>query len=282
MVERDEMARIIDRAIEEDLQGGVDVTSQATISESSQSIANFVAKADGVLAGIEVAAAVMKRVGVEVFEAKKSDADRLKKGDLIATVEGNTRNILLAERTALNLLCRMSAIATTTREWVEAISGTKAKIRDTRKTTPGLRTLEKYAVRIGGGVNHRSSLSQSALIKDNHIVAAGSITAAFKAVREKFPKIEVEVEVDTLEQLREALACGAELILLDNMSVETTKEAVTINQGRAKLESSGGLSLSVARDYAESGVDYLAVGALTHSVKIFDISLDFVKNEGAK
>ncbi len=282
MVERDEIARIIDHAIEEDLQGGVDVTSQATISESSQSIANFVAKADGVLAGIEVAAAVMKRVGVEVFEAKKRDADPLKKGDLIATVEGNTRNILLAERTALNLLCRMSAIATTTREWVEAISGTKAKIRDTRKTTPGLRTLEKYAVRIGGGVNHRSSLSESALIKDNHIVASGSITAAFKAVREKFPKIEVEVEVDTLEQLREALACGAELILLDNMSVEMTKEAVTINQGRAKLESSGGLSLSVARDYAESGVDYLAVGALTHSVKIFDISLDFVKNEGAK
>lgn len=282
MVERDEMARIIDRAIEEDLQGGVDVTSQATISESSQSIANFVAKADGVLAGIEVAAAVMKRVGVEVFEAKKSDGDPLKKGDLIATVEGNTRNILLAERTALNLLCRMSAIATTTREWVEAISGTKAKIRDTRKTTPGLRTLEKYAVRIGGGVNHRSSLSESALIKDNHIVASGSITEAFKAVREKFPKIEVEVEVDTLEQLREALACGAELILLDNMSVEMTKEAVTINQGRAKLESSGGLSLSVARAYAESGVDYLAVGALTHSVKIFDISLDFVRNEGAK
>ncbi len=282
MVERYEIARIIDHAIEEDLQGGVDVTSQATISESSQSIANFVAKADGVLAGIEVAAAVMKRVGVEVFEAKKRDADPLKKGDLIATVEGNTRNILLAERTALNLLCRMSAIATTTREWVEAISGTKAKIRDTRKTTPGLRTLEKYAVRIGGGVNHRSSLSESALIKDNHIVASGSITAAFKAVREKFPKIEVEVEVDTLEQLREALACGAELILLDNMSVEMTKEAVTINQGRAKLESSGGLSLSVARDYAESGVDYLAVGALTHSVKIFDISLDFVKNEGAK
>ena len=282
MVERDEIARIIDRAIKEDLQGGVDVTSQATISESSQSIANFVAKADGVLAGIEVAAAVMKRVGVEVFEAKKSDGDPLKKGDLIATVEGNTRNILLVERTALNLLCRMSAIATTTREWVEAISGTKAKIRDTRKTTPGLRTLEKYAVRIGGGVNHRSSLSESALIKDNHIVASGSITEAFKAVREKFPKIEVEVEVDTLEQLREALACGAELILLDNMSVEMTKEAVTINQGRAKLESSGGLSLSVARAYAESGVDYLAVGALTHSVKIFDISLDFVRNEGAK
>ncbi len=279
MVERDEIARIIDHAIEEDLQGGVDVTSQATISESSQSIANFVAKADGVLAGIEVAAAVMKRVGVEVFEAKKRDADPLKKGDLIATVEGNTRNILLAERTALNLLCRMSAIATTTREWVEAISGTKAKIRDTRKTTPGLRTLEKYAVRIGGGVNHRSSLSESALIKDNHIVASGSITEAFKAVREKFPKIEVEVEVDTLEQLREALACGAELILLDNMSVETTKEAVAMTQGRAKLESSGGLSLSVAKEYAECGVDYLAVGALTHSAQILDISLDFVENK---
>ena len=282
MVERDEIARIIDCAIEEDLQGGVDVTSQATIGENSQSIANFVAKADGILAGIEVAAAVMKRLDVEVFEANKGDGDPLKKGDLIATVEGSTRNILLAERTALNLLCRMSGIATTTHKWVEAISGTKAKIRDTRKTTPGLRALEKYAVRIGGGVNHRSSLNESALIKDNHIVASGSITAAFKAVSEKFPNIEVEVEVDTLEQLREALGCGAELILLDNMSIEMTREAVSINQGRARLESSGGLSLSVARAYAECGVDYLAVGSLTHSVEILDISLDFVETKGVK
>lgn len=282
MVERDEIYEIIDRAIEEDLRGGVDVTSDATIAESSHSVANFVAKAEGILAGIDVAKAVMDRIGVEIFSARKSDGDPLKKGEIIATVEGSTRKILLAERTALNLLCRMSGIATVTHQWVDAISGTKAKIRDTRKTTPGLRRLEKYAVRIGGGINHRSSLSESALIKDNHIVAAGSITAAFNAVREKYPSIEVEVEVDNLEQLGEALECGAKLILLDNMSVEMTKEAVSITQGQAKLESSGGLSLSVAREYAECGVDYLAVGALTHSVQILDISLDFVDDQGAE
>ena len=282
MVERDEINKIIDRAIEEDLRGGVDVTSDATIAETSRSVANLVAKAEGILAGINVAKAVMDRLGVENFSARKSDGDRLNKGEIISTVEGSTRKILLAERTALNLLCRMSGIATLTHQWVDAILGTKAKIRDTRKTTPGLRSLEKYAVRIGGGINHRSSLSESALIKDNHIVAAGSITAAFNAVREKFPNIDVEVEVDTLEQLREALECGAKLILLDNMSVEMTKEAVSITQGRAKLESSGGLSLSVAREYAECGVDYLAVGALTHSVQILDISLDFIDNQGAK
>ena len=282
MVERDEIYEIIDRAIEEDLRGGVDVTSDATIAESSHSVANFVAKAEGILAGIDVAKAVMDRIGVEIFSARKSDGDPLKKGEIIATVEGSTRKILLAERTALNLLCRMSGIATVTHQWVDAISGTKAKIRDTRKTTPGLRRLEKYAVRTGGGINHRSSLSESALIKDNHIVAAGSITAAFNAVREKYPSIEVEVEVDNLEQLGEALECGAKLILLDNMSVEMTKEAVSITQGQAKLESSGGLSLSVAREYAECGVDYLAVGALTHSVQILDISLDFVDDQGAE
>ncbi len=279
MVEKDEIKVIIERAIEEDLRGGVDVTSEATISEDSRSKAHFVAKSDGILAGIDVAKAVMKRLGVEAFSSKKVDGDSLKKGDVIAVVEGSTRDILLAERTALNLLCRMSGIATLTHRWVDAISGTKAKIRDTRKTTPGLRSLEKYAVRVGGGMNHRSTLSESALIKDNHIVAAGSITAAFKAVRGKFPAIEVEVEVDTLDQLREALACGAQLILLDNMSVETTKEAVAMTQGRAKLESSGGLSLSVAKEYAECGVDYLAVGALTHSAQILDISLDFVENK---
>lgn len=281
MVEEDAINEIIDRAIDEDLRGGVDVTSEATVSENSLSKAHFVAKADGILAGIDVARAVMKRIGVDVFEAKKIDGNSLTKGEVIATVEGGTRKILLAERTALNLLCRMSGIATVTHQWVDAISGTKAKIRDTRKTTPGLRVLEKYAVRVGGGVNHRSNLSESALIKDNHIVAAGSITAAFEAVSEKFPGIEVEVEVDTLEQLREALSCGAKLILLDNMSIEMTKEAVDIVKGEAKLESSGGLSLSVARKYAQCGVDYLAVGALTHSVQILDISLDFVEKKGA-
>lgn len=278
MVERDEIDQIIDRAIEEDLRGGVDLTSEATIDPNSESKANFVAKAEGILAGIDIAATVMKRLGVDRFEAKKRDGDQLTSGEVIATVEGKTREILLAERTSLNLLCRMSGIATLTRRWVDEVRGTKTKIRDTRKTTPGLRTLEKYAVRIGGGLNHRSTLSESALIKDNHIAAAGSITSAFLAVRARFPQVEVEVEVDTLEQLREALACGAELILLDNMSIAMTKEAVAITQGKARLESSGGLSLALANEYAQCGVDFLAVGALTHSAPILDISLDFTQS----
>jgi len=264
----DEILAIIDRAIEEDLAGGLDLTSVATIAEGSKSTARFVVKADGVIAGLPVAEAVMRHLGVEDFVSHSHDGDRVKAGTVIATVSGDTRKILLAERTALNLLCRMSGIATFTRRWVDAIEGTKAKIRDTRKTTPGLRVLEKYAVRVGGAENHRSTLSESALIKDNHIAAAG-------------PTVELEVEVDSLEQLREALDSGATIILLDNMSVEMTKQAVAITQGLAKLESSGGLSLERARAYAETGVDYLAVGALTHSAPILDISLDFPSNPTA-
>lgn len=270
----EEIIRLVDQAIEEDLAGGVDVTSVATIPEGMESVAKFVAKAEGVIAGIEVAELVMKRSGVAGFEALRSDGDSLKRGDLIATASGDTRSILLAERTALNFMTHLSGIATLTSRWVSAVAGTKAKIRDTRKTTPGLRTLEKYAVRLGGGVNHRFTLSEQALIKDNHIAASGSLTNAFASIRREFPDIEVEVEVDNLDQLREALGCGATLIMLDNMDLEMTIQAVKITAGQARLESSGGLSLENARAYAMSGVDFLAVGALTHSAPALDISLD--------
>jgi len=189
---------------------------------------------------------------------------------------GNTRSILLAERTALNFLSHLSGIATLTNNWVQAISGTKARIRDTRKTTPGLRQLEKYAVRVGGGLNHRMSLADGALIKDNHIAAAGSLTEAISRVRREFPGIEVEVEVDNLEQLREALDTKVDIIMLDNMTVDETKSAVALaREYSTKLESSGGLTLESAAAYAATGVDYLAVGALTHSAPILDIGLDF-------
>ena len=270
----EEIIRLVDKAIEEDLVGGIDVTSVATIPEGMESVAKFVAKAEGVIAGIEIAELVMKRSGVAGFEALRSDGDSLKRGDLIATASGDTRSILLAERTALNFMTHLSGIATLTSRWVSAVAGTKAKIRDTRKTTPGLRTLEKYAVRLGGGVNHRFALSEQALIKDNHIAASGSLTEAFASIRREFPDIEVEVEVDNLNQLREALGCGATLIMLDNMDLEMTIQAVKITAGQARLESSGGLSLENARAYAMSGVDFLAVGALTHSAPALDISLD--------
>lgn len=270
----EEIIRLIDRTIEEDLDGGIDVTSVATIPDGHESDAQFLAKADGVIAGVEIAELVMKRCGVSGFKTLRRDGDSVKQGDLIAIATGDTRSILLAERTALNFMTHLSGIATLTARWVEAVAGTKAKIRDTRKTTPGLRTLEKYAVRLGGGVNHRSSLSEQALIKDNHIAASGSLTVAFLALRKEFPHIEVEVEVDDLDQLREAIGAGATLIMLDNMDLEMTRRAVEITAGRAKLESSGGLSLENARAYAECGVDYLAVGALTHSAPALDISLD--------
>lgn len=274
-----EIISLIDRAIAEDLAGGVDVTSVATIDEKSISRAHFIAKADGVIAGLSVAREVMARCGVTDFATSLEDGAKVAKGTIIATVEGTTRKILLAERTALNLISRMSGIATFTAQWVAAVVGTRAKIRDTRKTTPGLRTLEKYAVRVGGGVNHRSTLSEAALLKDNHIAAAGSITAAYQAIIKAFPGIEVEVEVDTLEQLQEALTAGVPLILLDNFTPEETKEAVKINSSRAKLESSGGIRLENARSYAETGVDFLAIGALTHSAPILDISLEILREE---
>ncbi|MGA1670445.1 MAG: carboxylating nicotinate-nucleotide diphosphorylase [Candidatus Nanopelagicaceae bacterium] len=274
----DEIMALIDRAIEEDLAGGVDVTSVATIEESSRSTADFVVKKDGVIAGLAIAKAVMERCGVASFQAKVSDGDLVTAGTVIATVEGVTRSILLAERSALNFISRLSGIATLTRAWVEAIKGSDTKIRDTRKTTPGLRSLEKYAVRVGGGINHRSTLSEAALLKDNHIAAAGSIKEAVASIRKRFPDVEIEVEVDSLEQLEEALQAEVPLILLDNMSPEMTEKAVLINRNRAKLESSGGIRLENAREYASTGVDFLAIGALTHSAPILDISLDLLSS----
>jgi nicotinate-nucleotide pyrophosphorylase (carboxylating) len=280
----DQIIALIDRALEEDLLGGVDVTSVATIDEKSIGQANFIAKAEGVIAGVDVAEAVMGRAGVRTFRREVEEGSSVSAGTIIATAEGPMRAILLAERTALNLISRMSGIATLTSRWVDAVAGTGTKIRDTRKTTPGLRTLEKYAVRVGGGSNHRSSLSESALLKDNHIAAAGSIGEAFRAIRRNFPSIEVEVEVDTLEQLEEALEAGVKMILLDNMDLSTTKKAVEINAGRAKLESSGGIKIENALSYAKTGVDFLAIGALTHSAPILDISLEvltpFAPDEG--
>ena len=268
----------VTRALEEDLAGGEDVTSVATISEQHISQAQFRARKSGVVAGIPLAIETLNKCGITNIQIINDDGSHINSGDILLQVSGNTRSILLAERTALNFLCHLSGIATLTAKWVKVIAGTQAVIRDTRKTTPGLRVLEKYAVQMGGGENHRMSLSDAALIKDNHIAAAGDIAQAVAAVAQRFPNLEVEVEVDTLEQLTVALAAGAQLILLDNMTPEQCQQAVKITNGRAKLEASGGLTLESAREYAETGVDYLAVGALTHSAPILDIGLDFYES----
>lgn len=262
------------RTIAEDLDGGVDVTSVATIPPGQNSIAEFHARKSGFVAGVAVAATVLEVAGITDYTIHTGDGHRVEEGQLILSAHGNTQKLLLAERTALNFLGRLSGIASLTHRWVQEVSATQTKIRDTRKTTPLLRELEKFAVRMGGGVNHRMSLSDAALIKDNHIVAAGGVTEAFKAVREKFPHILVEVEVDTLEQLKLVLEAGADLVLLDNMNLEQTRAAVAIAAGKTKLESSGGLSIENAKAYANTGVDYLAVGALTHSAPVLDIGLD--------
>ena len=262
-------------AVDEDLPGP-DVTTEATIPADATAWADFVARADGVLAGTAVAELVLRFVGgghVDVSRTAK-DGDQVSRGDVVMSVRGPVRHLLTAERTALNYLCHLSGVATTTRTWVDALSGTDAKVRDTRKTTPHLRALEKYAVRCGGGVNHRATLSDQALVKDNHVLAAGGVVEAYEAVRHHFPEVPVQVEVTTLEQLSDLLAAGCDQVLLDNMDVETMREAVAINNGRARLEASGGLSLEVARSVADTGVDYLAVGALTHSAKVLDIAMD--------
>lgn len=269
---------LIKQALAEDLAGGEDVTSVATISPEAELQAEFVARDSGIVAGIEMAKAVLSEVGVSNIKALVADGASVKAGDVLIQVSGNARAILLAERTALNFLGHLSGIATFTSLWVKAIAGTECKVRDTRKTTPGWRELEKYAVRMGGGTNHRMSLSDAALIKDNHIAAAGGVKAAFNAVRSAFPSAPIEIEVDTLDQLAEVLSLKPELVLLDNMTPEQCRAAVALVAGQIKLEASGGITLDLARVYAETGVDYLAVGALTHSVKNFDIGLDVRSN----
>jgi nicotinate-nucleotide pyrophosphorylase (carboxylating) len=271
-----EVEDIANVAIQEDLAGGVDVTTVATIPEEAVATADFTAREAGVVAGLRVAEAVISVVCTDEFEVERhvEDGDRVEAGQKLLSVTTRTRDLLTGERSALNLLCRLSGIATATRAWADALEGTETKVRDTRKTTPGLRSLEKYAVRCGGGVNHRMSLSDAALVKDNHVVAAGGVAQAFKAVREAFPDVPIEVEVDTLHQLRDVLDAGADLILLDNFTPGECAEAVGIVHGRAALEASGRLTLDNAKAYADTGVDYLAVGALTHSSPILDIGLD--------
>ncbi|CAL9526060.1 carboxylating nicotinate-nucleotide diphosphorylase [Streptomyces sp. NPDC057838] len=271
-----EVEDIANVAVQEDLAHGVDVTTVATIPEDAVATADFTAREAGVVAGLRVAEAVLSVVCEEELEIERhaEDGDRVEAGQKLLSVTTRTRDLLTAERSALNILCRLSGIATATRAWADVLEGTGAKVRDTRKTTPGLRSLEKYAVRCGGGVNHRMSLSDAALVKDNHVVAAGGVAQAFQAVRARFPEVPIEVEVDTLHQLREVLDAGADLILLDNFTPAECAEAVAIVEGRAALEASGRLTLDNAKAYADTGVDYLAVGALTHSSPILDIGLD--------
>ena len=275
-----EARRVITRALEEDLRYGPDVTTLATVPADARTTASMVAREPGVIAGVDVALLAFDEVlGPDGYLVKHrvTDGTRLEPGGVVLTVEAPTQGLLTAERTTLNLVCHLSGIATATAAWVEAVKGTGAAIRDSRKTLPGLRFLQKAAVRAGGGVNHRMGLGDEALIKDNHVAAVGSVAAALQAVREAAPDLPVEVEVDSLEQLDEVLELKPTLVLLDNFPLWATQMAVTRRDSRSpetKLESSGGLTLEVAADYAKTGVDYLAVGALTHSVTVLDLGLD--------
>jgi nicotinate-nucleotide pyrophosphorylase (carboxylating) len=270
--------RVVGVALAEDLGGpdGVDLTSVATIPASQHNVGDVVARADGTVAGLAVAQAVfdVASQGAAGFRTSVRDGDRVSRGDILATVSGSTRALLTAERTALNFLCHMSGIATHTRAWADALRGTKAMVLDTRKTTPGLRLLEKYAVRAGGGTNKRLGLYDVAMVKDNHKLAAGGVAAAYRRVREAFPEAPVQVEVTTVTEAHEAVEAGATFLLCDNMSPALLREVVAAVGDRAELEATGGLTLAVAAEYAGTGVDYLSVGALTHSSPILDIALD--------
>ena len=278
----DEVAAVVQRALDEDMRDGGDVTTEATVASGHRSRAVFASRAAGVIAGVPVAIAAIEMVaGTVETHIAHGDGARVSPGDVVMTVVGPTRALLTAERTALNLLCHLSGVATATGKWVEALAGTGADVRDTRKTIPGLRALQKYAVRCGGGVNHRMSLGDAALIKDNHIVAAGGVEAAFRKVRERNPSIALEIEVDTIEQLRTALAAGADLVLLDNMNPSTLHEAVAIAAAHEAAtgkpvicEASGGLTLDNAREVGATGVRFVSVGALTHSTVVLDVGLD--------
>jgi nicotinate-nucleotide pyrophosphorylase (carboxylating) len=269
-------------AVSEDLPGE-DVTSAATIDPARTASAALVARADGVVAGLPVAETVFRYVVGEPLRVRRGAADGqpVKRDQVLLDVHGPVVLLLTAERTALNFLCHLSGVATSTRLWAQALAGTAARVRDTRKTTPGLRALEKYAVRCGGGVNHRATLSDQALVKDNHVLAAGGVVAAYHAVRARFPDLPVQVEVTTLAQLAELLDAGADQILLDNMSTAQMADAVRLTAGRARLEASGGLTLDRAREVAATGVDFLAVGALTHSAPVLDIAMDLTVGPGS-
>ncbi|MEV6322091.1 carboxylating nicotinate-nucleotide diphosphorylase [Nocardia sp. NPDC051787] len=279
-LDRDEILRIIRAALDEDLRYGPDVTTVATVPADAVVKASVVSRQPGTVAGLDAGLLVLDEViGAGEYEVtdRVADGSRVTPGQSVLTVVAPTRGLLTAERTMLNLVCHLSGIATATAAWVDAVAGTRCRIRDSRKTLPGLRALQKYAVRVGGGVNHRMGLGDAALIKDNHVVAAGSVVEALRAVRAAAPGIPCEVEVDSLDQLDAVLAENVELVLLDNFPLWQTQAAVQRRNAtapRTKLESSGGLSLDVAADYARTGVDYLAVGALTHSVRVLDLGLD--------
>ena len=287
--------RVVRGALDEDLRYGPDVTSAATAAPGARAVASVVAREPGVLAGLPVAIAVLDAAGIPPgtmlgslralgplgalrLEPMRADGDRIDPGTEVLRIRAPLRELLGAERTLLNFLTHLSGIATATRAWADALSGTGCAVRDTRKTTPGLRQLEKYAVRCGGGVNHRMGLGDAALIKDNHVVAAGGITAAIAAVRTAAPGLPLEVECDTLTQVREALDAGARLVLLDNMDLPDLRSAAALARQYplARLEASGGLRLEAARAVAQTGVDFVAVGALTHSSPALDLGLDLL------
>jgi len=280
------VSALVRMAIAEDLAGGIDITSAATVPGEQRSVGEYGARSAGTVAGLAVAVAVIDVVcGDAASDADYlvADGDRVDAGTVLLRVTAPTQLLLTAERTSLNLLCHLSGIATLTSRWVDALTGTEAKVRDTRKTTPGLRALEKYAVRCGGGVNHRMSLSDAALVKDNHVMAAGGVAEAFRAVRRLDPQIALEVEVDSLEQLHEALDAGADTVMFDNFTVEEMRAGVVATREYERaagrhviLEASGGLRLEAARQVGATGVDYVAVGALTHSASVLDIGLDLV------
>ena len=279
-LEPDDTERVARGALAEDLRYGPDVTSAATATAGARAVAGVVAREPGVLAGLPVALAVLDAAGVppEAAKPRHADGDRIAAGAEVLRIRSGLRELLGAERTLLNVLTHLSGIATATRAWADALSGTGCAVRDTRKTIPGLRQLEKYAVRCGGGLNHRMGLGDAALIKDNHVAAAGSVTKAIEAVRAVAPALPLEVECDDLAQVEEALAAGAELILLDNMDLADLRAAVALARPypSVRLEASGGLRLATARAVAETGVDFVAVGALTHSSPALDLGLDIL------
>lgn len=282
-----ELAAVVARALDEDLGGdpGRDVTTQATIAPGQVSQAHVVARADGVVAGLGVWPVVLRQVAdrlglpVPTVVAQVNDGDLVRRGDVLAALAGRTQVLLVAERTGLNVMSRLSGIATHTRAWAQALAGTGATVLDTRKTTPGLRALEKYAVRVGGGTNKRMGLYDVAMVKDNHKLAAGSVAAAYAAVRSAFPEVPVQVEVTTVAEALEATRAGARFLLCDNMGVPALRQVVAAVRHAApgvELEATGGLTLDQAAQVGRTGVDYLSVGALTHSSPVLDVALDLV------
>jgi nicotinate-nucleotide pyrophosphorylase (carboxylating) len=288
-LDMDALSLIVSEALDEDLGGrgvlppgagaGLDLTSYATIPERDIAHGQFIVRQPGTVAGLPVAAYTVASVcsvaGDFDMMLHATDGERVGRGDALISVTGNARALLAAERVALNLITMMSGVATATRAWVDALAGTRTRIRDSRKTLPGLRMLQKYAVRIGGGINHRMSLADAALIKDNHVIAAGGVVEAYRAVRRSFPYVPIEVEVTSAEQAREVVAAGATEILLDNMSVAAMTGIVAELADRATFEASGSLTLLNAAEVAQTGVNYVAVGAITHSAPALDIALDF-------